>query len=177
MATKKKDDGHFFNHSKILEFNMNVDAQLITKSNFIFGASTLVLMFVLYQVFAEKLILDGLANKLPWLILIIGSFTAALLSMMVIMPKIFLFSKKKRVKEDIFYYKNINKFYSREKYADYLYDLPRNERKVSDAYAHQIYSLANTILPFKFKMIKISGWMLTFSILLSILTYFAMSLF
>ena len=96
---------------------------------------------------------------------------------LVLYAGLLLFSKKKRVKEDIFYYKNINKFYSREKYADYLYDLPRNERKVSDAYAHQIYSLANTILPFKFKMIKISGWMLTFSILLSILTYFAMSLF
>jgi len=31
----------------ILEFNVNLDSQLISKSNFIFGASTLILIFIL----------------------------------------------------------------------------------------------------------------------------------
>ena len=169
----KKEQKHFDGrvHAKILDFNINLDAQLISKSNFIFGASTLVLIFVLNQLLSTKLIEADFLQKIPLLILLVGTFISSVLSMMVILPKIRIFSKKDRIKQDIFYYKNIMKFYSRKKYSNYLQGLPLNNKLIGEAYANQIYSLATHIIPFKFKMLKISGWTFITSIFLSIVSY------
>jgi len=96
---------------------------------------------------------------------------SALLSILIILPKIRLFSTKERVKKDIFYYKNIIKFYSRDEYCKVLSNLPSNNKAIGEAYANQIYSLAKHIIPLKFKMLKISGWVLIISIFLSLVSY------
>lgn len=173
MAKKKKEQKHFDGRvwANILDFNVNLDSQLISKSNFIFGASTLILIFILNQLLSVDSLSSVFIIKLPLIILLIGSFISALLSMFVILPKIRIFSKKDRIKRDIFYYKNITKYYSRKTYQKYLEDLPLDNKRIGDAYANQVYSLAVNILPFKFKMLKISGWALIISIFLSILTY------
>jgi len=90
---------------------------------------------------------------------------------MIILPKLRIFSKKQRIKEDVFYYKNITKFYSRSSYNKALKNLPFDNERIVEAYANQIYSLAENILPYKFKMLKISGWTLIISIFLSIISY------
>lgn len=154
----------------ILEFNVNIDAQLISKSNFIFGASTLILVFILNRLINVDL-KNNFVMNIPLIILLVGTFLSSLLALLVILPKLRIFSKKERIREDIFYYKNITKFHSREKYVEYLKDLPIDNKRIGDAYANQIYSLANNIIPYKFKMLKIAGWTLIFSILLSIISF------
>ncbi len=172
MAQKKEStfDGRIW--PIILEFNVNLDAQLISKSNFIFGASTLILIFILNKLTSMGLKEFSAFTHTPLIILLIGSFLSSLLSMMVILPKLRMFSKKERKKEDIFYYKNIMKFYTRKEYIQSLKDLPKDNKRISQAYANQVYSLATHILPFKFKMLKISGWTLILSLFLSLASYF-----
>ncbi len=174
MAKKKKEKSTFDGRIwlSILDFNVNIDAQLISKSNFIFGASTLILVFILNKLLSVELSNFNIIHNLPFIILLVGSFCASLLSILIILPKIRIFSKKERVKADIFYYKNIVKFYSRKEYYNYLKDLPKDNSRIAKAYANQIYSLAENIIPFKFKILKISGWTLLISIFISIISYF-----
>ncbi len=154
----------------ILEFNVNLDAQLTSKSNFIFGASTVLLLFLL-----NSLLTKNNYAALPWGrkmgigILILGSILAAGLSLMVVLPKIRILSDKERIREDIFYYKNIRQFYTREKYVRHLQNLVYDEDGIAKAYAHQIYSLATNILSYKFKMLKWSGWTLITCLVLGLL--------
>jgi hypothetical protein len=153
----------------ILDFNVNLDAQLTSKANFIFGASTLILVFILNKALSEGFSALSPFVRGAWLILLAGSFFSSLLSMMVVLPKIRIFSKKERVKEDIFYYKNIINFYSRNKYVDYLKNLPTDNARIGKAYANQVYSLATHILPYKFMMLKRAGWILVGAIIASII--------
>jgi len=175
MAKKSTYDGRVW--LAILDFNVNLDSQLTSKSNFIFGASTLIFIFILSKVITEEFIKSNFIINIPWFILIIGSFLASLLSMLVVLPKLRILSKKERIKKDIFYYKNIIKFYSRKSYYKFIKDLPTNNNKIAEAYSNQIYSLANNILPYKFKMLKFSGWTLIISIILSGVSYFFILLF
>ena len=167
---KKKEEAVFDGRiwQTILQFNVDLDSQLTSKANFIFGASTIIFMFVLNKFSSLEFLSESVLTNLPWTILLIGSFASSILSMMVILPKLRIFSKKERFKEDVFYYKNINKFYSRKEYLNYLKDLPLDNKRISEAYANQIYSLSTNILPYKFKMLKISGWFLVIGLLLSI---------
>ena len=177
MVKKKKEeitfDGRIW--PVILEFNVNIDSQLTSKANFIFGASTLILLFILNILISDKLPNSGVLRQLPLIILLTGSFLTSLLSITIVLPKLRIFSNKERIKEDIFYYKNILKFYSRKEYVAALRDLPMNNKRIGEAYANQIYSLARNIIPFKFKILKISGWILIISIFFSILSYFILS--
>lgn len=171
---KKEFDGRIW--PTILEFNVNIDKELTSKANFLFGASTLIMFFVANKILtAEFMRLDVLA-KTSWLILLLGSFLSFLVSMMIVLPRLRMFSNKERIKEDVFYYKNILNFYSRREYVNYLKDLPLDSKRISLAYANQIYSLATYVLPFKFRLLKISGWILILTILFSI-TLFIASLF
>jgi 4-amino-4-deoxy-L-arabinose transferase-like glycosyltransferase len=153
---KKEFDGRIW--PNLLDFNVNIDSQLTSKANFLFGACMLVLMFIVSKIFSAGFSALDIFVRLSWYVLLVGSFIAALLSMMVVLPKLRIFSKKLRVKDDIFYYKNIKKYYMREDYCSYLRNLPSDNERISKAYANQIYSLATNIIPYKFKMLKISGW-------------------
>lgn len=82
------------------------------------------------------------------------------------------FSRKERIQDDIFYYKNIRSFFNRESYVEYLKDLPLDNKRISKAYANQVYSLATYVIPYKFKLLKISGWILTLSIISSLGLFF-----
>jgi hypothetical protein len=171
---KKKEEGEPFDGRiwpSILEFNVNIDSQLISKSNFIFGASTLILVFILNLLLSSESLSSSFIHNLPLMILLVGTFISSLLSMLIILPKIRIFSKKERIARDLFYYKNITKFYSRKQYCNALKNLPIDNKRIGEAYANQIYSLAKNIIPFKFKMLKISGWTLILSIFLSIIVY------
>ena len=154
--------------SSILDFNVRMDSQLTTKANFFFGASTLIVVFIIGKLVSYNNVNSEL---LIWIILLVGSMISSLLSLMVVLPKIRIFSKKERIKKDIFYYKNILKYYSRESYTKYLKELPKNEKLIGDAYANQVYSLANNIIPYKSLMLKISGWVLITSIFLGATIY------
>jgi hypothetical protein len=156
----------------ILQFSVNLDAQLITKANFIFGASTIILFFVLNKVITLELSKESFLLNSPYFILLIGTFISSLLCMLVILPRLRIFSKKQREKDEVFYYRNILKFYSRESYYNAIKDLPLNSKKAGRAYSNQIYSLASKIIPYKFKMLKYAGWTLIFTIFLSIISYF-----
>ena len=96
---------------------------------------------------------------------------SSLLAVMVVLPKIRIFSKKERIKKDIFYYKNILKFFTRDSYTKYIKELPSDEKLIGEAYANQVYSLAHNIIPYKSRMLKISGWTLVISIFFSVLIY------
>jgi len=169
MVDKKKTTDNFDGRiwPNILEFNVNLDAQLTSKANFIFGASTLILVFILNKLLTLEFSSLRLNVKVAWLILVVCSFISSLLSIMVVLPKLRMFSKKERLGKDIFYYKNITMFYSRKKYSEYLKDLPLDNKKISEAYSNQIYSLAKNIIPYKFRMLKISGWVLITGIIFS----------
>jgi len=173
MRKKKKLESSFDGRilPNILDFNVNLDAQLISKSNYIFGASTLILIFILNRFLSIESPEFSMEN-LPLIILLTGSFITSLSSISIILPKVRIFSKKERIKEDILYYKNILKFYSRKDYCSVLKDLPTANKRITEAYANQIYSLATNILPYKFKLLKISGWVLITSIFLSLISYF-----
>jgi hypothetical protein len=162
--------------SDILNFNINLDAQLTSKANFILGASTFVLVFSLNKVLSNDFLQLNTMLRSPWFMLLGGSFIAAVLSIMLVLPKIYFFSFKKRIKQDIFYYKNIGEYFNRRTYGEYLAKLPDSEELINEAYANQIYSLSQHILPYKFRMLKISGWTLIITILLAmklfILCYF-----
>lgn len=178
MLKNKKEESTFDGRiwSNILDFNTNLDSQLTSKANFIFAGSTLILTFILNRLVSIEAF-NFRITVLPFIILLLGSFLSSLISMMVILPKLRIFSKKKRIKEDIFYYKNIIKFYSREDYCNFLSDLPTDNKRIGEAYANQVYSLAKNIIPFKFKMLKISGWVLMVSIFLSAISYLLISFF
>ncbi len=169
---KKEED--FFDPrvlSKVLDFNVNIDKQLTTKANFIFAASTLILMYIINRVYSMDFATLLFREQMPWILLIVGSFVSSLLALMVVLPKLRIFSKKERIKKDIFYYKNIKKYYSRKKYTKYLATLPSDAKKISDAYSNQVYSLATNIIPYKFRMLKISGWVLVISFFASMLFF------
>ncbi len=166
---KKEFDGRIW--PTLLEFNVNIDAQLTSKANLLFGASTLLLIFILNKAFSPdfSFFMSDARNAL--LVLLVGCSFSSLLSLMVILPKLRIFSKKERVPEDVFYYKNISKFYTRQSYFDYLKDLPFDNARISQAYTNQIYSLATHIIPYKFRMLKIAGWLLITSIMLSLIIF------
>ncbi|MDO8669001.1 MAG: DUF5706 domain-containing protein [Candidatus Buchananbacteria bacterium] len=169
--TKKVEfDGRIW--PNLLDYNVNMDAQLISKSNFIFGASTLILVFILNKLATPNLLKTSTLANLPMFILLVGSFFSSLLSIMIVLPRMRLFSKKQRINKDIFYYKNIRKFYTRASYHAYIKDLPTDNKRIGEAYANQIYSLATNVIPYKFKLLKISGWILMSSIFLSFFSYF-----
>jgi hypothetical protein len=153
----------------ILEFNVNIDSQLTRKANFLFGASTIVLLFMLNKVFLDEWVLG--MSRMPYIIMLCGSFLASFAAIMVVLPKLRVFSAKERQKEDLLYYKNVTKFYSRQEYVDTLRDLPADSKRIGEAYAHQAYSLARNVIPYKFRMIKISGWTLIGSIFLGLIWY------
>ncbi len=157
--------------ASILDFNVNMDSQLTTKANFFFGASTLISVFILGKLISSENITKEVEFFLPLVILLMGSLISSLLAIMIVLPKIRIFSKKERIKKDIFYYKNILKFYTRDSYTKYIKALPYDEALMGEAYAHQVYSLAKNIIPYKSKMLKISGWALIFSILISFFVY------
>ena len=168
MAKKEKTefDGRIW--PTILDFNVNIDSQLTSKANFLFGASTLILVFVLNKMFdAEFWNVPDLA-KYAWLSLLAGSFISSLFSLMIVLPRIRLFSGKERIQDDVLYYKNILKFFTRDSYHDYLKDLPTDNKRISAAYSNQVYSLATHVIPYKFKLLKFSGWSLITSILVSL---------
>jgi hypothetical protein len=161
--------------SDILDFNVNIDAQLTSKANLMFGASTFVLLFSLNKALSNEFLKFDSLLKTSWIVLLIGSFIASLLSIMVVLPKLRIFSKKERIKEDVFYYKNIINFFSRKKYQAYLKKLPKNNKGINLAYSNQIYSLSKNILPYKFKMLKLSGWILILSIFTSMTLFLIFS--
>ncbi len=161
-------DGRFI--SKVLDFNINMDSELTSKANFLFGASSVVFLFLLNRLLFSEIALNS-EYFLLTAILLVGSSLSALLALMVILPKIRIFSKKERVKEDIFYYKNITSFYTRKQYIDYLKKVPLDSDLINKAYANQVYSLAMNIIPYKFRMLKFSGWLLTFSVFFSLAPY------
>lgn len=171
MSKKKKEnkeagfDGRIW--PNILDFNARIDEQLTSKANFLFGASTFIMIFIANKILSVEFLKLQVFLQYAWFVLLTGSFFSFLASMMIVLPKIRLFSQKERIKEDIFYYKNVMKFYSRKDYANYLKDLPLDNKRIGLAYANQIYSLATNIIPFKFRLLKISGWVLVVSIILS----------
>ena len=178
MPKKEKGDKFFDPRilSTILNFNVDMDKQLISKTNFMFGASTLIAVFILNRLIETESSIFSL-EFIPLLILLAGSLIASIVSLLVVLPKIRMFSKKERVKHDVFYYKNILQFYSRRDYIKYLEKLPYDQDKVSKAYSNQIYSLANNIIPYKSRMLKISGRAIIISILLSLLSYVIIDFF
>ncbi len=167
-ATKPRKDFDGRVWPTILDFNVNIDSQLTSKANFLFGASTLMFMYLVDKYLFSPITLTSI-DYAAVLILLAGSFIAMVLELMVILPKIRLFQKKERVKEDVLYYKNIMNFYTREQYVRYLKDLPLDETRISKAYANQIYSLATHIIPYKFAMLKKAGWIQVFSLLVAVL--------
>ncbi|MAF50619.1 MAG: hypothetical protein CMH64_00860 [Nanoarchaeota archaeon] len=172
MVKKKVPNFEFRLWPSVLASNEKLDAQLVSKSRFVFGASTIILVFILNKLVETELSKINLFTNLPLMILLIGSFFSSIFSMLVILPKLRIFSKKERIKKDVFYYKDITNNYSRKSYVNYLKELPFDFDKSGEAYAHEIYSLANDIIPYKFKMFKISGWILVFSIIFSVVSFF-----
>lgn len=168
MAKKEKVefDGRVW--PTILDFNVNIDAQLTSKANFLFGASTLILVFVINKMFGAEFWNLPVLAKYAWLSLLAGSFISSLFSLMIVLPRIRLFSSKERIRDDVLYYKNILQFFNRESYHDYLKDLPLDNKRIALAYSNQIYSLATYVIPYKFKLLKFSGWSLVTSILISL---------
>jgi len=169
MSKKGEFDGRIW--PSLLEFNLKIDEELTSKANFLFGASTLILFFVLNKIVSTEFLTSPFFVRLAWGVLFCGSFFSFLASMMIVLPKLRYFSQKERLREDIFYYKNIWEYYSRAEYANYLKDLPYDEKRIGLAYAHQIYSLATHILPYKFRVLKIAGWILVASVLISTLFF------
>jgi len=171
VKSKSKVDFDGRIYPTILEFNVNIDNELTKKAEFLFGAATLIIFFILNKVISLEFNTYDLILQISWIILLLGSFVSILSSMMIVLPRLRMFSRKERVKQDIFYYKNIKKFFSRKNYIDFLKDLPLDNKKISLAYSNQIYSLATNVLPFKFKLLKISGWVLLISIFTSIILF------
>lgn len=168
MPKKKSDgfDGRIW--PNLLDFNVKMDDQLTSKSNFLFGASTAIFFAVLNKGLSADQIFAG-ASTYAWYILLAGSFFSMMTSLMVILPKLWFFSYKDRIKDDIFYYKNIRRFYSRQGFWRCIKDLPTDQERISKAYANQVYTLATHIIPYKFRLLKISGWTLLISVLSSVL--------
>jgi hypothetical protein len=164
---KKEFDGRIW--PNLLDFNVNIDTQLTSKANFLFGASTLLLIFIL-----NKLVSDIKFSRTTTIILgvlLIGSFISSFISLMIVLPKLRIIKRKERIRDDVFYYKNIKKFYGRDEYYNYLKDLPFDNERIAKAYSNQVYSLATVIIPRKFRLLKISGWVLIGSVIVSILIY------
>lgn len=172
MAQQKKKEEGFDGRiwPTLLDFNVNIDAQLTSKANFIFGASTIILLFILNKIVFSEIKYDTITMAIL-LVMLAGSFVSSLLSLMIVLPKLRIFSKKERIKEDIFYYKNIMTHYSRSQFYEYIKDLPTDGERIGRAYTNQIYSLATNIIPYKFFMLKSAGWTLVMSVFVSILLY------
>ncbi len=171
MSKRGNFDGRIWH--TILQFNVQIDDHLTSKTNFLFGASTLILFFVLNKILSGDFIAYPFPIRAAWYVLLVGSFLSFIASMAIVLPKLRYFSQKERLREDIFYYKNILEHYSRKEYVEYLKNLPYDEKRIGLAYANQIYSLATNIIPYKFKVLKIAGWTLVVSVLVSAVLFVA----
>jgi len=152
----------------ILQFNMVKDQEITTKSNFIFGASMLIFALIINKGLPETY--GSTLVKSAWIVLLLGAFVSAFFSMLTITPSKIL-GKKKRIPEDIFWYKNVVKCYSRKQYIAYLKELPYDNNKIGKAYANQIYTLVSEVLPYRGKMLKIAAIILILSVLTSLVLF------
>lgn len=152
----------------ILNFNMKLDEQLNNKSNFLMGASALIIIFTVGVITKNEFLSYARALKIGWAVIGVGSFLTFLMAIMIITPKIRIIRKKERIKEDVIYYKNITKFYSREQYIQELSDVIWNKDKITRAFGNQIYSLSDNILPFKSRLLKRAGWTFLISLVIGI---------
>ncbi|RLE39110.1 hypothetical protein DRJ17_01815 [Candidatus Woesearchaeota archaeon] len=152
----------------ILNFNKWLDTQFNNKANFLMGASGLILVYTA-GVLTRKEFLDyPLLLKIGWGIIAIGCFFSFLMAILIVTPKIRILSKKERIKKDIFYYKNISQYYTRNEYIKELDKLKKNSKKITEAFENQIYSLSQHILPIKSRLLKRAGWTLVFSLVIGI---------
>ena len=133
MPKKKKSefDGRIW--PVILDFNIQLDSQLTSKANFLFSASTLILLFVLNKALSSGFEAIDNAAKAAWSILLAGAFLSSLTSLMIVLPRLRIFSTKDRIADDILYYKNIRTFYTREQYFKCLKDLPLDNERIAKA--------------------------------------------
>jgi len=155
----------------ILDFNNNLDAQFTSKANFLFGGSTIILFFILDKMLSNEFASLNLLVQVSWIILLIGSFLSMISSLMIVSPKLRIFSRKERVKEDVIYYKNIIRFFTREEYVEQMKKLPWDYEKICAAYANQVYSLSKSVIPYKSRMLKFSAWTLMIAIAAAIVFF------
>lgn len=148
----------------LLDFNIQMDRELTSKGNFLFGASTLIFFSTLSRGL-EAQALSSLA-RIGWYTLLTGAFSAMVCGLMMILPKPPFLQHKKRIKEDVFYYKNIMRFYTRKAFVEHITRMPRDDSLTAKAYAHQIYTLTTHIIPYKSRLLKFGGWILLTAILL-----------
>lgn len=170
----KKDQSGFDGRiwPNLLDFNVNMDNQLTGKANFLFGAATLIFALVFNKLLSGEFNNMTSLQQNAWLVLLIGSFVSLLASMLIVLPRIRFLQQKERIKKDLFYYKNILHYYSREDYLSSLSNLPYDNKRIGEAYAHQIYSIATHVIPYKFRILKVAGWVLVVTILTSTILFF-----
>jgi hypothetical protein len=167
---KKMDfDGRIW--PKILDTQIYIDSQLTTKANILFGAATLFIVFFLNKIISSEYVRMEPSLKLVLILIVITGFIASLLSISIVLPRVRFFIKRARLKEDVFYFKNITKCYTREEYFEYLKDLPKDNERIARAYSAQIYSFANDVLLPKSKMLKVAGFTLILTMLMAILFF------
>ena len=70
-------------NSNILNFNMNIDQQLTSKANFLFGASTLILVFIIERIYNLDFSSVNFFALVSWIVLLIGSFISSLTSLLI----------------------------------------------------------------------------------------------
>ena len=75
----------------ILDFNVQLDSQLTSKANFLFSASTLILLFVLNKALSSGFDAIAGAAKAAWSILLAGAFLSSLTSLMIVLPRLRIF--------------------------------------------------------------------------------------
>ncbi len=153
----------------ILSFNVKLDEQLNNKANFLMGASAIIFVFIAGMITRGDFLEFRIGVQIAWVLIGIGTFISFLTAILIVTPKLRFFSKRERVKEDVFYYKNIIQFYTREEYVNMLNNLKKDGRMITAAFGNQIYSLSKNIIPFKSRLLKWSGWVLVLSLVIGIL--------
>ena len=118
---------------------------------------------MLSKIIAVDFLVYHILIRTAIVIIFVGAGCASIMAMLIILPKIRLFSSKDRSKQDVFYYKNICRFYTEQSLFEYLSDLPDNRENFLRAYGHQIYTLATRVIPFKVRLLKMAGWTLIIS--------------
>jgi len=150
----------------ILNFNVNLDEKINNKTNFLMGGAAVIIVFAMGLLSKPEFSLYTTPTKIGWMILLIGCFLSFLMSILIITPRVRIFSKREKLKEDLFYYKNITHFFSRKEYLKQLHRLKSDSKMITESFGNLIYHLSKVILPFKSKLLRLAGWTLFFSLVI-----------
>jgi hypothetical protein len=136
--------------TKQLELHTNIT----DRSNFFVVVYTFLLGTIALKIFDKEFL--NLNNFIRYSVICLGgiSFICLLITIYAMIPRV---SHKRYTKENIFYYGDFTKKYTREEYAKIIKEKLSSSDKLIDSYVSEIYELSKEVLSPTYNKINLSA--------------------